>query len=123
MPLYGVLRKIWALLFQSSMLFLLPDQVLAEAEKLGLLSVRGNHDDAALAAWEAYHHHGREPAQHRAWVKQLPESGARWLHALPWSLRIPSHGLTVVHAGLVPDVRAAPPMLPALLHEALEMES
>ena len=82
--------------------------MVAEAHRLGLLSVRGNHDDEALAAWEAYTYHGHEPPEHRAWVKQLPEASARWLHGLPWSLRVPSHGLTIVHAGLVPEVRAVP---------------
>ena len=34
----------------------------------------------------------------------MPEGAAEWLHRLPFSIRLPAYGLTVVHAGLVPDV-------------------
>ncbi len=85
--------------------------MVAEARRLGFLSVRGNHDDEALAAWEAWQHRGVPLPARRLWLKQLPHASARWLHGLPWSLRVPSHGLILVHAGLVPDVRTLP--LPA----------
>lgn len=46
----------------------------------------------------------RVPAK-RAWVRDMPEAAAAWLHTLPFSLRIPAYGITIVHAGIVPDVR------------------
>ena len=41
----------------------------------------------------------------REWVRDLPDAAADWLRALPFSLRIPAYGITIVHAGIVPDVR------------------
>ena len=79
-------------------------QVLAEARRLKFHSVRGNHDDEALAAYEAFAR-GKHVPGGKKWVKDLPAAAAQWLHALPFSLRIPSYGVTVVHAGIVPDVR------------------
>ena len=81
-------------------------QVLAEARRLGLLSVRGNHDDTALAAWEAHAARGVPPHGKRAWVINMTAADAAWLRGLPFSLRAPAHGLIIVHAGVVPDVRA-----------------
>ena len=46
-------------------------QVIAEARRLGFYSVRGNHDDKALAAYEAFKANKPVPAK------------TRWAHALP----------------------------------------
>ncbi|EIE18738.1 Metallo-dependent phosphatase [Coccomyxa subellipsoidea C-169] len=80
-----------------------PLEVLAEARRLKFHSVRGNHDDEVLAAYEALAR-GKHVPGGKKWVKDLPAAAAQWLHALPFSLRIPSYGVTVVHAGIVPDV-------------------
>ena len=80
-------------------------QVLVEARRLGLLSVHGNHDDRALAAWEAHASRGVPFLAKRAWAAGLTHADA-WLRGLPFWLRVPAHGLIVVHAGVVPDVRA-----------------
>jgi hypothetical protein len=42
------------------------------------------------------------------WVKGLEPEDASWLAHLPWTISLPSHGLTVVHAGLVPEVMPPP---------------
>ena len=78
-------------------------QVIAEARRLGFYSVRGNHDDEALAAYEAFTASKPVPAKRR-WVEQLPPAAAEWLHQLPFTISLPAYGLVVVHAGLVPDV-------------------
>ena len=80
-------------------------QVIAEARRLGFYSVRGNHDDNALAAYEAFTTSKPVPTKRR-WVEQLPPAAAEWLHQLPFTIRLPAYGLVVVHAGLVPDVRS-----------------
>lgn len=82
-------------------------QVLAEARRLNFLSVRGNHDDKALAAYEAFKRGRRVPTK-RSFVEDMPEAAARWLHALPFSISLPSYGIVVVHAGIVPDVSPLP---------------
>lgn len=85
-----------------------PAQVLAEARRLGFHSVRGNHDDEALAAYEALARGHRVPSK-RDWVRDMPPAAAQWLRQLPFSIRVPSYGLTVLHAGIVPDVRLFAP--------------
>jgi hypothetical protein len=78
-------------------------QVLAEARRLNFFSVRGNHDDEALAAYEAYKR-GRRVPKKREYVKDMPAGAAEWLHALPFTISLPSYGIVIVHAGIVPDV-------------------
>jgi hypothetical protein len=78
-------------------------QVIAEARRLGFYSVRGNHDDLALAAYENFMASKPVPTKRR-WVEQLPPAAADWLHQMPFTIRLPAYGLVVVHAGLVPDV-------------------
>lgn len=81
------------------------------ARDLGALSVRGNHDDAALFAAEAVAR-GEEPPKKHAWVADCPEraSGLRaggvasdpdlaYLAGLPFSLALPHLGVLIVHAG------------------------
>ena len=85
-------------------------QVIAEARRLGFYSVRGNHDDTALAAYETFRAGKPVPAK-QSWVKEMPPGAAEWLHKLPFTIRLPSYGLVVVHAGLVPDVSPLPSML------------
>ena len=46
-------------------------QVIAEARRLGFYSVRGNHDDKALAAYEAFKANKPVPAKTR-WAQALP---------------------------------------------------
>ena len=87
--------------------------MIAEARRLGALSVRGNHDDSGLAAYEALQR-GEEVKEKHEWVRNMSAADAHWLGQLPWSISIPSYSLLVVHAGVVPEVRiqaaATPPM-------------
>lgn len=90
-------------------------QVIQEARKMGALSVRGNHDDSGLAAYEAFTR-GEEVEDKHDWVKGLEPEDASWLAHLPWTISLPSHGLTVVHAGLVPEIPLEHQLLPDLYH-------
>lgn len=76
--------------------------VVAEARRLGALAVRGNHDDAALAAF-AEHKSGRARKNKHYWVDGLTAEDAAWLGRLPFTLRLRDTTL-VVHAGMVPGV-------------------
>ena len=70
---------------------------------MGALSVRGNHDDSGLAAYEAIQRGEKVKGKHK-WAHKLSAGDAEWLALLPWSLSIPSYNLLVVHAGVVPEV-------------------
>ena len=61
---------------------------------LGATLVRGNHDDLALADWEA----GREN------TLNLTARHAALLRSLPWSVSLADAGAVVVHAGALPGV-------------------
>ena len=57
-------------------------QVIAEARRLGFYSVRGNHDDKALAAYEAFKANKPVPAKTR-WAQALPTPFSNRLEAFP----------------------------------------
>lgn len=83
--------------------------VVRVARERGFHAVRGNHDDAALAAYDSLAR-GGEPEEKAAWVAGMAEEDARWLRELPFTLRVPSHNLLVV--GPSPS-RNRPPPSPA----------
>lgn len=86
----------------------------------GAVTVRGNHDEAALAVAAAARRGaagGRKkaaaagppnPAAPHAWAADPAAADAvSYLAASPFSLFLPSHNLLVIHAGLVPGVGLA----------------
>lgn len=79
--------------------------VVARARALGAQAVRGNHDERFLA-WHRAVQEGRPPpdlgAAARAACETLNDEEWAWLASLPYVLRLPEHGVLVVHAGLVP---------------------
>jgi len=82
------------------------DKVVETAQRLNALCVRGNHDDAALAAYKQYQYGNPTPKTLKKYnyLQQYPKGFAEYLSSLPFSLQIPSYGIVVVHAGLVPGV-------------------
>lgn len=78
-----------------------PWKVIQEVQRLGGTSVRGNNDDAALAAYEAMQD-GRQVPEAFSWVKELRLQDAQWLYELPWSVGLPHLDLFVDHSGCVP---------------------
>eukprot|EP00898_Chlorokybus_atmophyticus_P008182 jgi/Chlat1/8365/Chrsp80S07797 len=82
-------------------------QVLQTIMALGSCArtVRGNHDDAALAA--ALHHKATGESlmgSKYEWASEATDDELNFLSNLPYSLRIPSRNSIVVHAGLIPGV-------------------
>ncbi|KAL7448491.1 hypothetical protein ACHAWC_000667, partial [Mediolabrus comicus] len=92
-----------------------------QQEKRNLFAVRGNHDDAALAAALGDEERAQKPRYN--WTKQLSDEDVEWMADLPYTITIPSsylqsddnrdtndankqaeHDVIVVHAGLLPNV-------------------
>ena len=66
--------------------------------------MRGNHDDAGLAAFEGWQQGGGLKRKHK-WVKELGHKNAAFLYHMPFSIHLPTHSMAIVHAGVIPDVR------------------
>ena len=89
------------------------------------LTVRGNHDEAAVAAAR-----GRAPPPPAmAWLKSGKKgaaggrarrvaAGVAYLSATPFTLALPSRGLLIVHAGLLPP---AVPLASQALEDLVEL--
>jgi hypothetical protein len=64
--------------------------------RLGARSVRGNHDDASLHRWRAWREEGTPLKPQHAWLEMMEPRHVAALDALPFSISIPSYGITVV---------------------------
>lgn len=65
--------------------------------RLGALSVRGNHDDASLHRWRTWAAgDGKELKPQHAWVQRLQPHHVEAMEALPFTIRIPDYGVTIV---------------------------
>jgi predicted phosphodiesterase len=92
-----------------------------ENNHYNVFAVRGNHDDAALAAALGDEERAQKPRYN--WTKQLSDEDVEWMADLPYTITIPSSYLQsddnrdtndankmaekdviVVHAGLLPNV-------------------
>jgi hypothetical protein len=69
------------------------------------VAARGNHDDAALAAYLEWKHTGAPPPPLYAFVTDLTPKDAGYLASLPFTVRLPEYGVAVAHAGLVPGIK------------------
>jgi len=77
-------------------------QVLQMVKTLGAKPVRGNHDDAALAAFGDYTKGRPLKKEKYAWVQFLDRKLAETIRVLPFSISLLAYNVVVVHAGLVP---------------------
>ena len=71
-------------------------QVIDTLISLGAKSVRGNHDDASLHRWHAWREDGKPLKPQHAWLEKMEQRHVDALDALPFTLSIPSYGVTVV---------------------------
>ncbi len=81
--------------------------VVRRAEELGVLAVRGNHEEHALRWWRAVKKGDEPPKRKKVYLRayqSLEDRDFRYLDALPYHLALPAHGALVVHAGLMPGV-------------------
>lgn len=76
-------------------------EVLDLVRQLGALVVRGNHDEAAVTAFNKMQR-GEEVKKKFQWVPAMSQEHLAYLHGLPFSLLLPELRVLVVHAGLVP---------------------
>jgi len=74
------------------------------AQEIGAVSVRGNHEDAALRHAREYHVDGRSPPKKYCWVEHITPECAEWMQRLPYTISLPRQNAIVVHAGLVPSL-------------------
>lgn len=78
-------------------------EIIDFALKHGALAVLGNHDDAALNAYNELIRNNTSP-NNFPWVAEMSQVQAGYLASLPFSLSIPELKIIIVHAGLVPGV-------------------
>jgi hypothetical protein len=95
--------------------FFVGDLVARGPDSLGVLalyrsvngqSVLGNHEYKLLAAHRARRSGTKRPrvsALHYGLLHRLGEADWALIEALPLSLSLPEHGLSIVHAGIVPE--------------------
>lgn len=77
-------------------------EVLRMVAEHDMHAVRGNHDDAALAAYNEFLA-GKAPSKDKLkWVAELSAQEAKVLETLPFSVSLPAYQAVVVHAGMVP---------------------
>ena len=91
-------------------------EVVKLVRELGALSVRGNHDEVSLREWQNHCENGTELPAKFSWLKELSPEDLSWLMELPYTITIPSAGITVVHAGLVPGVALEEQLLDDMLN-------
>ncbi|XP_033126689.1 bis(5'-nucleosyl)-tetraphosphatase PrpE [asymmetrical]-like [Anneissia japonica] len=78
-------------------------QVLDYVQESGAYSVRGNHDNAVLYQCLSYQSDTNyEVSARYEWICDLSQENIDYLRDLPYTIKIPSHNVIIVHAGLLP---------------------
>ena len=91
-------------------------EVVRLARELRALSVRGNHDEVSLLAWQKHLDKEETLPQKFQWMTRLTEEDLQWLRGLPFTLHFPKRKILVTHAGLVPGVNLASQTMDNMLH-------
>lgn len=77
------------------------DYMIANADNC--IGVRGNHDEVVIREY-LKHLDGTELPEKNQWMMQLNKSHLNYLTQLPYTIALPSLNVTIVHAGLVPNI-------------------
>lgn len=77
------------------------DYMMANADNC--IAVRGNHDEVVIREF-LKHLDGTELPEKNKWMMQLNKSHLNYLSQLPYTIALPSLNVTIVHAGLVPNL-------------------
>ena len=67
------------------------------------IAVRGNHDELVIREYIKYMEKD-EIQEKNIWIKDLSKNHFNYLTQLPYTISIPQLNVTVVHAGLVPNL-------------------
>lgn len=79
--------------------------VVRRARELGLLAVRGNHDEHVLRWYQGHQKPGKKlKPEHQQVLDTLTPADWKYLASLPLYIRMPELNAIAVHAGLVPGV-------------------
>ena len=79
-------------------------QVVKLAREMGAYCVRGNHEEVSLREWQKSKTDPCGMKEKFSWLHRLSAEDIKWAMELPFSIRIPSRKVTVVHAGMVPGI-------------------
>ncbi len=79
-------------------------EVVRLAREIGAYCVRGNHDEISLFEWQKHMESGAPLPLKFQWLHQLSQEELNWAHSLPYTISVPSKGIVIAHAGLVPGV-------------------
>jgi predicted phosphodiesterase len=79
-------------------------QVVKLVREMGAYCVRGNHEEVSLLEWQKFNTDSATMKEKFSWLHELSADDINWVMELPFSVRIPSRKIVVVHAGMVPGI-------------------
>ena len=91
-------------------------QVVKLVRGMGAYCVRGNHEEISLLEWQKFNTDPSTMREKFSWLHELSAEDINWVTELPFSIRIPSRKIVVVHAGMVPGVELEDQNPDHLLH-------
>ena len=91
-------------------------QVVKLVREMGAYCVRGNHEEISLHEWQKFNTDPSTMREKFSWLHELSVDDIEWVMELPYSIRIPSRKIVVVHAGMVPGVEIEDQNPDHLLH-------
>lgn len=91
-------------------------QVVKLVREMGAYCVRGNHEEISLLEWQKFNTDPSTMREKFSWLHELSAEDINWVTEFPFSIRIPSRKIVVVHAGMVPGVEIEDQNPDHLLH-------
>ncbi|XP_074593441.1 bis(5'-nucleosyl)-tetraphosphatase PrpE [asymmetrical]-like [Brevipalpus obovatus] len=66
-------------------------------------SIRGNHEEKVLREY-GKHHEDKKYTQYYSWIKDITTEEIEFISSLPYTIRLPTLNVIIVHAGLIPKL-------------------